>query len=115
MTSKASAPPPTADLVTGGFPCQPFSSAGKRRGTEDDRHLWPEMLRVIRASAPRWVVGENVVGILTWNGGMVLDEVFAGVEAAGYEVWAFVIPAVALNAPHRRDRVWVVAHALIFP
>lgn len=72
--------PGPADIVTGGFPCQPFSAAGLRRGKEDDRHLWPEMLRVIRASAPEWVVGENVGGLLTWNGGMVLDEVCADLE-----------------------------------
>lgn len=98
------------DLVTGGFPCQPFSSAGKRRGTEDDRYLWPEMLRVIREAAPRWVIGENVGGLVSWNGGLVLDQVFADLEAEGYEVWAFVIPAVAVNAPHRRDRIWIIAH-----
>lgn len=101
----------TVDLVTGGFPCQPFSAAGKRRGTEDDRHLWPEMLRVIRETAPSWVVGENVSGLLTWDGGVVLEEVFSDLEAEGYEVWAFVIPAIAVNAPHKRDRVWIVAHA----
>ena len=98
------------DLLTGGFPCQPFSAAGKRRGTEDDRHLWPEMLRVIRETSPSWVIGENVGGLLTWNGGMVLNEVFSDLEAEGYEVWAFIIPACAQNAPHRRDRVWIVAN-----
>lgn len=100
----------TVDIVTGGFPCQPFSAAGKRRGKEDDRHLWPEMLRVIRETSPRWVVGENVGGLLAWNGGMVLDEVYADLEAEGYEVWAFVIPACAVGAPHRRDRVWIIAN-----
>jgi DNA (cytosine-5)-methyltransferase 1 len=100
-----------ADIVTGGFPCQPFSSAGFRRGTEDDRHLWPEMLRVIRASSPRWVVGENVGGLLTWNDGMVLDQVCTDLEAEGYEVWPFVLPAAGVGAPHRRDRVWIVAHS----
>lgn len=103
--------PPPADLVTGGFPCQPFSAAGLRRGTEDDRHLWPEMLRVIRASAPRWVIGENVGGLVTWNGGLVLQNVLTDLEREGYQAWPFVIPAVAVNAPHRRDRVWIVAHA----
>lgn len=99
------------DIVTGGFPCQPFSAAGKRKGTSDDRHLWPEMLRVIRETSPSWVIGENVGGLLTWNGGMVLDEVFSDLEAEGYEVWAFVIPACAVKAPHRRDRVWITAYS----
>lgn len=102
--------PGPADLVTGGFPCQPFSSAGKRRGTADDRHLWPEMLRVIRESSPEWVVGENVGGLLTWDGGMVLESVLSDLEAEGYEAWPFVIPACAVEAPHKRDRVWIVAN-----
>jgi len=97
------------DLLTGGFPCQPFSQAGRRRGTEDDRYLWPEMLRVIREFHPRWVVGENVSGLATWNDGMVLEQVHADLEGEGYEVQAFVIPAVAVNSPHRRDRIWIVA------
>ncbi len=97
-------------LLTGGFPCQPFSQAGRRRGTEDDRHLWPEMLRVIREFHPQWVIGENVGGFVTWNGGMVLEQVHLDLEGEGYEVQAFIIPAVSLNAPHRRDRVWIVAH-----
>jgi DNA (cytosine-5)-methyltransferase 1 len=101
----------TADIITGGFPCQPFSSAGARRGTEDDRHLWPEMLRVIRDVSPRWVVGENVRGLTNWSGGLVFDEVQSDLESAGYEVLPFLLPAIAVNAPHRRDRIWIVAHA----
>ena len=98
------------DVLTGGFPCQPFSLAGKRQGTDDPRHLWPEMLRAIREIRPRWVVGENVRGILSWNGGMVFEQVCADLEAAGYEVQPFVLPACGVGAPHRRDRVWFVAH-----
>lgn len=98
------------DLLTGGFPCQPFSQAGERKGTEDDRYLWPEMLRLIRSIHPRWVIGENVGGFVTWNGGMVFGQVCADLEKAGYEVQAFIIPACAVNAPHRRDRIWIVAH-----
>jgi len=99
------------DIVTGGFPCQPYSAAGKRLGKEDDRHLWPEMLRAITEIQPRWVVGENVSGLLNWNGGMVLNEIKADLEAAGFEVIPpLVLPACAVNAPHRRDRVWIVAY-----
>jgi DNA (cytosine-5)-methyltransferase 1 len=99
------------DVLTGGFPCQPYSTAGKRLGKDDERHLWPEMLRAIREIAPRWVVGENVRGLVNWNGGMVFDEVQADLEACGYEVLPFILPACAKDAPHRRDRVWFVAHA----
>jgi DNA (cytosine-5)-methyltransferase 1 len=98
------------DILTGGFPCQPFSTAGKRLGTEDERHLWPEMLRAIREVQPRYIVGENVGGILSWDGGMVFEQVHVDLEAEGYEIQAFVLPACAVNAPHRRDRVWFVAH-----
>ena len=101
----------TIDILTGGFPCQPYSSAGKRLGKEDDRHLWPEMLRVIREVQPTWVVGENVFGIVSWSGGLVFDEVQADLEAEGYEVQPYVLPAVSVNAPHRRDRVWFVAYS----
>jgi DNA (cytosine-5)-methyltransferase 1 len=97
------------DILTGGFPCQPYSMAGKRLGKEDERHLWPEMCRAIREIAPRYVVGENVLGLTNWNGGMVFDEVHSDLESAGYEVQAVVIPAAAVNAPHGRDRVWFVA------
>jgi DNA (cytosine-5)-methyltransferase 1 len=101
-------------ILTGGFPCQPYSSAGKRKGKEDERHLWPEMLRAIREIQPRWVVGENVLGLVNWSGGLVFHEVQADLEAAGYEVWPYVLPAVSVNAPHRRDRVWFVAYSKLY-
>lgn len=99
------------DLICGGFPCQPFSHAGKRNGTSDDRYLWPEMLRVIREVKPVWVVGENVAGLLSMDGGAVFEEICASLEAKGYAVEAFVLPAISRGAPHRRDRIWIVAHA----
>jgi len=99
------------DVLSGGFPCQPYSAAGKRKGKEDPRHLWPEMLRAIREIQPRYVVGENVRGLTNWNGGLVFDEVQADLEAQGYEVLPFLLPACAVNAPHRRDRIWFIAYA----
>lgn len=96
-----------ADLVTGGFPCQPFSLAGEQRGAEDDRHLWPEMCRVIAEARPTWVLGENVPGII----GMELDNVLSDLEGLGYACWPIVVPACACDARHRRDRVWVVAYS----
>jgi DNA (cytosine-5)-methyltransferase 1 len=99
------------DILTGGFPCQPYSAAGKRLGKEDTRHLWPEMLRTIREIQPTWVVGENVRGLTNWNGGLVFDEVQADLEAEGYQVTPFLLPACAINAPHRRDRIWFVAYS----
>jgi DNA (cytosine-5)-methyltransferase 1 len=102
------------DILTGGFPCQPYSNAGKRFGKEDDRHLWPEMLRAIREIQPRYVVGENVRGLTNWNGGLVFDEVQIDLEAEGYEVTSFLLPACAINAPHRRDRIWFVAYSPSF-
>jgi len=99
------------DILTGGFPCQPYSHAGKRLGKADERHLFPQMLRAIKEIKPRWVVGENVRGLVSWNGGLVFDEVCAELEGEGYEVIPFLIPAASVNAPHRRDRVWFVAHA----
>jgi DNA (cytosine-5)-methyltransferase 1 len=101
----------TIDILTGGFPCQPYSQAGKRLGKEDDRHLWPEMLRAIREIQPRYIVGENVFGIVNWNGGLVFNEVQTDLEAEGYEIQPVVLPACAVNATHRRDRVWFVAYA----
>jgi len=98
------------DILSGGFPCQPFSLAGKRKGTADHRHLWPEMLRVIGEIQPRWVVGENVLGLLNWSRGMVFRQVSVDLETAGYEVWPYVLPACSVGAPHKRDRIWFVAH-----
>ena len=99
------------DILTGGFPCQPYSAAGKRLGKADDRHLWPYMLGAIRQIQPKWIVGENVLGIVSWNDGMVFDEVQADLEAEGYEVQPYVLPAASINAPHKRDRVWFVAYS----
>ena len=100
-----------ATLLTGGFPCQPFSCAGKRKGKEDDRYLWDEMFRVIREVEPKWVLAENVYGLLTIDNGMVFNKVLSDLESIGYEVQPLIIPACAVNAPHRRDRVWIVAHS----
>ena len=99
------------DILTGGFPCQPYSVAGKRKGTEDERHLWPEMLRAIREIKPTYVVGENVGGLVSWNGGLVFEQVQSDLEAEGYKVQPFILPACAKNAPHRRDRVWFIAYS----
>lgn len=96
-----------ATLLTGGFPCQPFSFAGKRAGKEDDRFLWPEMLRVISQARPTWIIGENVAGII----GMELDRCISDLEGQSYAVQPLVIPACAVDAKHRRDRVWIVGHA----
>jgi len=99
------------DILTGGFPCQPYSQAGLRKGTEDDRHLWPEYLRIIREIQPGFVVGENVYGIINWSEGLVFEQVQTDLEAIGYEVQAVVLPACGINAPHKRDRVWFVAYS----
>lgn len=97
----------SVDVVCGGFPCQPFSVAGKQEGKNDDRHLWPEMFRIIKETRPSWVIGENVAGFVS----MALDDVLFDLESEGYETQSFVIPACAVNASHRRDRVWIVAYA----
>ena len=99
------------DILTGGFPCQPYSSAGKRLGKEDERHLWPHMLRAIQEIEPTYVVGENVRGLTNWNGGVVFEEVCADLENCGYEVQPILLPACAVGAPHRRDRVWFIAYS----
>ena len=92
------------DIVTGGYPCQPFSQAGRRQGEEDERHLWPEMLRIIKSCQPRYVLAENVAGHVT----MGLDEVLTDLENQGYTTRPIIVPACAKNAPHRRDRVWII-------
>ena len=97
------------DILTGGFPCQPYSTAGLRKGKADERHLFPEMLRAIKEIKPRWVIGENVRGLVSWNGGMVFNEVCDDLEREGYEVQPFLIPAAGVNAPHQRQRIWFVA------
>lgn len=99
------------DIISGGFPCQPFSAAGKRLGTADNRHLWPEMLRAIREIQPRWVVGENVRGLINWSKGLVFEQVQIDLENEGYQVTPFLLPACSVNAPHRRDRIWFVAYS----
>ena len=98
-------------VVSGGFPCQPFSQAGKRAGSSDDRHLWPQMLRVIQELSPAYVVGENVSGLLSIDGGLVFETVCADLEREGYDVLPLHYPASGVGAPHKRDRVFIVAHA----
>ena len=99
--------PTRPDVICGGFPCQPFSHAGKQQAQDDPRHLWPEMLRLIRECRPTWVIGENVTGLIRLG----LDEVLSGLAAEGYSTRTFNIPACAVGAPHIRQRLWVVAHS----
>lgn len=94
------------DVICGGFPCQPFSAAGQKRGTEDDRDLWPEMFRLVAQIRPRWVVGENVAGFLD----MAFTRTAADLESEGYEVRTVSLPACAIGAPHNRERIWIIAH-----
>jgi DNA (cytosine-5)-methyltransferase 1 len=98
----------TIDIISGGFPCQPFSLAGKRKGTDDERYLWGEMLRAIQEIKPKFVIAENVFGITNIDGGLVFEQVCLDLEAEGYEVQPFIIPAASKNAPHRRDRCWFI-------
>jgi DNA (cytosine-5)-methyltransferase 1 len=95
------------DLITGGYPCQPFSVAGQRKGANDDRHLWPQVFRILQQARPRWMLCENVAGHIDLG----LDEVLSDLASASYSAEAIVVPACALNAIHRRDRVWIIAHA----
>jgi DNA (cytosine-5)-methyltransferase 1 len=97
---------PGVDVVCGGFPCQPFSIAGKRRGQEDDRYLWPEVVRCLDTLRPTWFLGENVPGLIN----LALDQVCTDLESLGYTVWPVCVPACAVDAPHQRQRVWIVAH-----
>jgi DNA (cytosine-5)-methyltransferase 1 len=99
------------DILTGGFPCQPYSTAGLRKGKADERHLFPEMLRCIKEVKPKWIIGENVRGLVSWNEGMVFNEVCDDLESEGYEVQSFLIPAASVNAPHQRYRIWFVAYS----
>ena len=101
------------DTLSAGVPCQPASQAGKRRGRDDNRWLWPDTLRVIRETQPRWVILENVYGFITLEKGLAFDEVLSELENQNYETRTFIVPACAVNAPHRRDRVWIVAHSNI--
>ncbi len=98
------------DILTGGFPCQPFSIAGKRAGRDDDRYLWQEMLRAIRQISPSYIVAENVPGLLSIENGLVFESCCRDMEIAGYEVQPFIIPACAVGAPHKRDRLWIIAY-----
>ena len=94
-------------LICGGYPCQPFSTAGKRQGEADDRHLWPEFFRLIKEIRPTWIIAENVAGHIN----MGLEDVLADLESEGYQCQTFLIPACAVDAQHRRDRVWIIAHS----
>jgi len=100
-----------ADIIVGGFPCQPFSVAGKQKGRDDNRYLWPEMFRLIKEIKPEFVIGENVQGLVNLQNGMVLRQVQDDLEGEGFEVQCFLIPASGIGAWHQRFRVWIVAHS----
>ena len=100
-----------ADVITGGFPCQPFSVAGKQKGTDDNRYLWPEMFRLIKEIKPEFVIGENVQGLINLQNGMVLRQVQDQLESEGFEVQCFLIPASGIGAWHQRNRVWIIGHS----
>ena len=99
------------DILTGGFPCQPFSHAGKRKGVDDSRYLWPSMLTTIRILKPSFVVGENVAGLVSMGNGKTLDGILSDLANEGYTTEQFIIPACAIGAWHRRDRIWIVAYS----
>ena len=99
------------DIISGGFPCQPFSHAGKRQGKADDRYLWPEMLRIISEVKPSFVIGENVTGLVSMENGKTLERIFADLENEGYQTESFIIPACSVGAWHRRDRIWIIAYS----
>ena len=99
-----------ADVVTGGFPCQPFSVAGKRKGTDDDRYLWDETIRVVRECKPKWFIGENVEGLVNIQDGMVLRQVQDDLEKEGFEVQCLIIPASGIGAWHQRKRIWIIGY-----
>ena len=101
---------PDCDILTAGYPCQPFSLAGERRGTEDDRHIWPYILSIIQAKRPAWCVFENVYGHIS----MGLDQVLSDLERKAYATRPFIVPACAADAPHRRDRVWIIARNVAY-
>lgn len=99
------------DILAGGFPCQPYSQAGSRKGSNDKRDKWPQMRAAIRIIKPRWIITENVPGLVTWEKGLVFDKVQTDLENEGYKVQAFIVPAASKNAPHRRQRLFIVAYS----
>ena len=99
------------DIITGGFPCQPYSVAGKQKGTDDNRYLWPDMFRVIKEVKPTFIIAENVRGIVNIQDGMVFETVCSDLETEGFEIQPFIIPAAGVGAPHKRERVWIVGYS----